>query len=73
MQNAGEGGAYGIALLALYRINKNSSLEDFLDNLFANNKRTTVCATQEEKDKFMNFMSRYKKGLEIAKCAGEKF
>ena len=31
MKNAGEGGAWGVALLALYRATKCGTLEDFLD------------------------------------------
>ena len=72
MKTAGEGGAYGIAVLALYSVLKTGVLEDFLDGLFANNEKSTVCASIEEKQKFADFMNRYKKGLAIEKVAEEK-
>ncbi len=73
MKNAGEGGAYGIAILALYTLLKTGTLEDFLDALFADNEKTTVSANQEEKEKFAAFMSRYKKGLAVEKTAEGAF
>lgn len=73
MKNAGEGGAYGIALLALYSLEKTGALEDFLDKIFADNEKTTVFASQEEKEKFAAFMSRYKKGLAVEKAAERAF
>lgn len=72
MKNAGEGGAYGIAVLALYRLKKAGALEDFLDKIFAGNEKTMVSANQEEKEKFRAFMLRYKKGLNVEKTAEEK-
>lgn len=73
MKNAGEGGAYGIALLALYRLEKIGTLEDFLDEIFADNEKITVSANQEEKEKFETFMLRYKKGLAVEKTAEGAF
>lgn len=73
MKNAGEGGAYGIAILALYRLVKTGTLEDFLDKIFADNEKTTVSADQEEKEKFAAFMLRYKKGLAVEKTAEGAF
>ncbi len=72
MKTAGEGGAYGIAVLALYSVFKKGTLEDFLDRLFAHNEKNTVCASVEEKEKFADFMQRYKKGLAVEKAAEEK-
>ena len=73
MKNAGEGGAYGIALLALYRLKKTETLEDFLDKIFASNEKITVSANQEEKEKFAAFMLRYKNGLAVEKTAEGAF
>ena len=45
METAGEGGAYGIALLVAYRMNKepNETLESYLENkVFAEAKRSTL-------------------------------
>lgn len=72
MKTAGEGGAYGIAVLALYSVLKTGSLEDFLDGLFAHNEKNIVYASVEEKEKFADFMHRYKKGLAVEKTAEEK-
>jgi sugar (pentulose or hexulose) kinase len=71
MKNASEGGAWGIAVLALYRATKSSTLEDFLDKLFANAEKETVIASDEEKKKFASFMQYYKKGLEAERKAVE--
>ena len=71
MKNAGEGGAYGIALLALYRTIGEVSLEDFLDEIYKDNDTTTVMASDEEKQKFATFMNRYKLGLYVEKTAEE--
>ena len=69
MKNAGEGGAYGIAVLALYRVLRTGTLEDFLDGLFSQNEKTTVAASDSEKEKFANFMRRYKQGIAVEKTA----
>ena len=71
MKNASEGGAWGIAVLALYRATRSSTLEDFLDKLFANAEKETVMASDEEKKKFASFMQSYKKGLEAERKAVE--
>ena len=72
MKNAGEGGAYGIALLALYAANKKGTLEDFLDTIFAGAEKSTVSAPDSEKKKFAAFMERYKKYLAAEKTAAGK-
>ena len=71
MKNAGEGGAWGVALLALYRATRNGTLESFLDNIFASAEKETTVASNEEKAKFANFMAQYKKGLKVEKTATE--
>ena len=70
--NAGEGGAWGMAILALYLLNKNVPLADFLQNLFANALQTTVTATAQEKQKFAKWLQRYKQGLSVEKTASEE-
>ncbi len=72
MKTAGEGGAWGIAVLALYRIFNEKSLEDFLDTLFADAEKETVIASDEEKAKFASFMKSYKAGLAVEKLATER-
>lgn len=71
MKNAGEGGAWGVAVLALYRIANNCTLEEFLDKIFAGAEKETVVANSEEKAKFAEFMKSYKAGLAVEKLATE--
>ncbi len=72
METAGEGGAWGIALLASYHLNKNGgeSLESFLDNnIFNKQKETVIEPEQADVDGFEEFMQRYKDGLAIERAA----
>ena len=72
MSTAGEGGAWGIALLASYLVNKEEgeTLEAFLDNkVFAGNEGSTLNPTKEGVDGFNTFMDRYMKGLSIERAA----
>ncbi|MBO5373939.1 MAG: ATPase [Clostridia bacterium] len=73
MKTAGEGGAWGVAVLALYGATKNGSLEDFLDGLFASAEKETVVASDAERAKFSAFMQTYKKGLKVERTATEAF
>lgn len=72
METAGEGGAWGIALLAAYMLHKeeNEPLETYLTNkVFAGEDGTTIAPNQADVDGFMAFMERYKKGLVIERTA----
>ena len=72
METAGEGGPYGMALLAAYMLWKEDgeTLEDYLDNkVFNDAKVTTVTATPEEVKGFADFTERYVKALEIERAA----
>ena len=74
METAGEGGAWGIALLASYMLHKasNEPLEGYLsDKVFSGNLGTTIVPDQRDVDGFAAFMDRYKKGLVIEKAAVE--
>ena len=71
MENAGEGGAWGMAVLALYLLNNDKPLAQFLNDLFADAKKSTVTATDTEKAKFAAFFEQYKKGLAAEKLASE--
>ena len=73
LQNAGEGGAWGIAILALYAVNGRDGLEDFLAELFKTTKKITVRADEVEKSKFSAFMDAYQKGLAVERLAAEVF
>jgi sugar (pentulose or hexulose) kinase len=72
METAGEGGAWGIALLAAYMVNKEGDepLEDYLDEkVFAGEKGITIAPNPADVDGFAAFMERYKKGLPIERAA----
>ena len=72
METAGEGGAWGIALLAAYMRWKpaHEPLETYLSNkVFAGETGTTMAPDQEDVDGFAAFMERYKEGLVIERAA----
>lgn len=72
METAGEGGAWGIAMLASYLVNKEEgeSLEEYLDNkVFAGQEGTEVQPDGRDVKGFDEFMVRYKLGLAIERAA----
>jgi sugar (pentulose or hexulose) kinase len=72
METAGEGGAWGIALLAAYMLNreKDEPLESYLSNrVFANEMGITIAPEPADVAGFAAFMERYKKGLIIERAA----
>ncbi len=72
METAGEGGAWGIALLASCMLHKakNEPLEAYLSNkVFAGENSTTIAPDPRDVDGFTTFMERYKKGLVIERTA----
>jgi sugar (pentulose or hexulose) kinase len=78
METAGEGGAWGIALLAVYLLQKNSSgdsaesLESFLaQKVFVKNAGTLIEPDIKDVQGFDAFIKQYTRGLAIEKTAGE--
>lgn len=74
METAGEGGAWGIALLAAFVVNneKKQDLASFLDEkVFAGNTGTEIAPTPEEVEGFNKYIERYKACLDIEKKAVE--
>jgi sugar (pentulose or hexulose) kinase len=72
METAGEGGAWGIALLASYMIYKeaNEPLEAYLSNrVFKGEIGTTIAPDLTDVAGFAAFMERYKRGLVIERAA----
>ena len=72
METAGEGGAWGVALLAAYLKNKGQTetLEAYLDHkVFKDQFGETLDPTKEDVDGFEVFMERYKRGLDIERAA----
>lgn len=71
METAGEGGAWGMALLGSYLVNNTGSrnLADFLDHdVFAGDAGTSITPTKEEVEGFNAYLENYKQclGIEIA-------
>ncbi len=69
MENAGEGGAWGVALLALMTAKGETDAAAFLDRLFAGAKRVTVAADAREQRDFAAFLTNYQKGLAVERLA----
>ncbi|HIZ44979.1 MAG TPA: FGGY-family carbohydrate kinase [Firmicutes bacterium] len=76
METAGEGGAWGIALLAAYLIRKKDgeSLEAYLnDQVFRGMEKKTLSPKQEDVEGFRKFMEHYRNGIAIEQAAVEHF
>lgn len=72
METAGEGGAWGIALLASYMLNKaeDESLEDYLsEKVFAGKTSSRIVPDSINVHGFDEFMKRYTNGLPIERVA----
>ena len=72
METAGEGGAWGIALLGSYLANntEKQSLADFLDKkVFAGNAGVEVVPTAEDVAGFNTYIESYKAGLPVEEAA----
>ncbi len=72
MTTAGEGGPYGMALLAAYAANKEGSLEEFLNkHIFADCASTTLAPVSEDVEGFKAYLTRFVAGLPVEKAAVE--
>ena len=72
METAGEGGAWGIALLAGYVVNNkdNLNLADYLEKVvFGGNTGEEIAPTPEEVEGFNKYIEVYKAGLAIEQAA----
>ncbi|WP_294567905.1 FGGY-family carbohydrate kinase [uncultured Succinatimonas sp.] len=71
METAGEGGAWGIAILAAFVVNKGGlTLPQYLDDkVFKGAEGSTIAPTADDVKGFEAFMERYKAGIAIEKCA----
>lgn len=72
IETAGEGGAWGMAILAAYmmRKEKDETLEAYLQNrIFTNVKKIVLEANDADIQSFRDFLARYKKGLPIERAA----
>ena len=75
METAGEGGPYGMALLAAYGLWKKpgQTLEDYLDDVFSTATSTTLSADAADKAGFDAFYAAYCKALSTERTATETF
>jgi len=74
MDSAGEGGAWGIALLAAFTACKesNESLESFLEKkIFATSAVSTITPDATDVKGFNEYLDRYKAALEVERAAVE--
>lgn len=73
METAGEGGAWGIAILAKYAFdNTNEPLEDYLDNkVFSKYKSSVIEPDEADVQGFADYMKLYKKAIAVEKAAVE--
>ena len=74
METAGEGGAWGIALLADYmkQKQKGETLEQYLDEkVVCEGEAVTIAPSQKDSEGFDKFIALYQKGLAIEKAAVE--
>lgn len=72
METAGEGGAWGIALLASYMVNKDEkeTLDDYLTNkVFAGETGSEMAPDPADVAGYDKFIRRYKEGLAIERAA----
>ena len=72
METAGEGGPYGMALLAAYMLRRreNESLADYLDNrVFADAKSATLMADESAIEGFNRFIGIYKAAFSVEQAA----
>ena len=76
METAGEGGAWGIALLADFMIshNEGETLEDYLQNrVFNGMKQLTVSPDPQDEEGFNRYMERFISCIPAQKAAAEHF
>lgn len=70
METAGEGGAWGIALLAAYLLHNQQTLADYLEQqVFAGDTGVEIAPTAEEVEGFNHYIENYRTGLPIEQAA----
>ena len=72
METAGEGGPYGMALLAAFLKDESEKLEDFLsEKVFKGAKSVTLAPDAADVEGFDRYLARFKSGLAVEKAAVE--
>ena len=70
METAGEGGAWGMAVLAKYATQNEKPLEKYLEEkVFVNCKSSTINPDEKDVKGFEEYMKRYEAALEVEKAA----
>lgn len=74
LETAGEGGAWGMALLAAFMVRKNrgTDLPGFLNQVFAHSMGEALPPDPTDTEGFNTFFRRYTEGIAIEKAAVEK-
>jgi sugar (pentulose or hexulose) kinase len=73
MKTAAEGGAWGMAVLALYRLRNELPLNAFLSNVFKDAEKTELSADAAQVAQCRAFLAAYRKGIAAEKAASEVF
>ncbi len=74
METAGEGGSYGMAVLAAFLFHKDEGLEAFLENrVFKDAGKTVVCPDSETVEGFERYVEDYKKLILVEEKAVSVF
>ncbi len=71
INTSSEGGAWGMALLALYSTQNSITLSSFLNKIFSSTQKSTLVASKEEQEKCDEFISNYKKYLPVVQTASK--
>lgn len=73
METAGEGGAWGMALLASYMLHKKEETLDvyLTENVFTEGRGSKIIPDEKDVEGFQLFMEQYAKGLSIERAAVE--
>lgn len=72
METAGEGGAWGMAVLASYMVQKEAgeTLSDYLENkVFTGMNKETIAPNAEDAKGFDEYIESYKKAIEVERAA----
>lgn len=73
METAGEGGAWGMAVLAAFQASHSNCLSDYLNQVvFADAPCVTLQPLEKDERAYDDFIARYQTGLEIERVAVEK-
>ena len=75
LETAGEGGPWGMALLAAYMVRgqQNESLASYLDSVFSGTATATVQPSAEDVDGFSRYFERFKNALPVEAAAVKNF